>query len=162
MIIIISVMNTEVTRKHSRKRDVILEVIRSTGSHPTAAWVYDKVKRQVPDLSLATVYRNITQFREEGEVISVGVKNGEECFDGRVEPHPHFVCEVCGDILDLTDDAALTDSVAGAVRDGVTSVGAAPAGVASEGAVKLKIDFRKTVFYGICSKCGNDAVATAV
>ena len=41
--------------KKSPKRDRILEVIRGTKSHPTAEWVYLKLKDEMPELSLATV-----------------------------------------------------------------------------------------------------------
>ena len=47
-----------IVRKHSRKRDAILECLRCTTSHPTAEWVYNQLKPTIPDLSLATVYRS--------------------------------------------------------------------------------------------------------
>ena len=48
-------------RKHSHKRDAILECLRCTTSHPTAEWVYTQLKPTIPDLSLATVYRNLAR-----------------------------------------------------------------------------------------------------
>ena len=59
-------------RKHSRKRDAILACLRSTTCHPTAEWVYQQLKPAIPDLSLGTVYRNLSMFKDEGLVISVG------------------------------------------------------------------------------------------
>ena len=50
-------------RKHSRKRDAILECLRCTTSHPTAEWIYTQLKPTIPDLSLATVYRNLAMFK---------------------------------------------------------------------------------------------------
>ncbi|MDR3336077.1 MAG: transcriptional repressor, partial [Treponema sp.] len=82
-----------VERKHSKKREAILKIIRSTDSHPTARWVYERLKPEIPDLSLGTVYRNISLFRQEGKVVALGVVNGEEHYDGFTEPHPHGVCE---------------------------------------------------------------------
>lgn len=87
--------------KHSRKRSAILECIRSTKCHPTAEWVYQQLKPQIPDLSLGTVYRNIGVFKEEGVIQSIGVVNGLERFDHNIEPHTHFICTQCGQILDL-------------------------------------------------------------
>lgn len=87
----------------SRKRQAILEAIRSTNVHPTAEWVYQAVKPQYPDLSLGTVYRNIARFKEEGLILSIGVIEGQERFDGEVRPHNHFVCSECGAVLDLTE-----------------------------------------------------------
>ena len=63
-------------RKHSRKRDAILECVRGTTCHPSADWIYAQLKPQIPDLSLGTV-------------------------DGRVDPHGHFVCTACGAVIDV-------------------------------------------------------------
>ena len=60
-------------RKKSKKRDVVLEVLRGTDTHPSAQWIYSEAKKIVPDLSLGTVYRNLNLFKEEGLVVSVGV-----------------------------------------------------------------------------------------
>jgi Fur family peroxide stress response transcriptional regulator len=135
-------------RKHSNKRDAILKTIRSTGFHPGAQWIYDALKPSIPSLSLGTVYRNINLFREEGAVISVGVVDGEERFDGRVSPHPHLVCCRCGKVADLPcpsggdhpDEAALSVP-AGGDRFRETETGG------------FVIDYRKTVYYGLCREC---------
>lgn len=96
-------------KRYSRKREAILAVIRSTGVHPTAEWVFERLKPIYPDLSLATVYRNITAFLETGEIVSVGVVNGRERFDAETRPHCHFVCGRCGAVLDVAsyDDASM-------------------------------------------------------
>lgn len=91
----------EKATRYSKKREAILDAIRSTDTHPSADWVYQTLKPVYPDLSLGTVYRNITRFKEEGLVISVGTVNGQERFDARVSPHTHFVCRCCGAVLDL-------------------------------------------------------------
>ena len=88
-------------RKHSRKRDAILECIRSTDCHPSADWIFRQLKPQIPDLSLGTVYRNLALFREEGIIDSVGTVAGEERFDGRTERHCHLICRGCGKVLDI-------------------------------------------------------------
>ena len=90
-----------IVRKHSRKRDAILECLRCTTSHPTAEWVYNQLKPTIPDLSLATVYRNLAMFKAEGTIDSVGVYNGLERFDFRTDPHAHFICRVCGAVSDI-------------------------------------------------------------
>ena len=91
----------ERSAKHFRKRDAILTCLRSTDTHPGADWVYEQVKQQVPDISLATVYRNLALFKNQGLIQSVGTVNGVERFDGNTDPHVHFVCTGCGQILDL-------------------------------------------------------------
>jgi Fur family peroxide stress response transcriptional regulator len=125
-----------VERKHSRKRDAILRVIQSTTSHPGAQWVYDQLKPAIPDLSLGTVYRNINLFLQEGSVISVGVVDGEERFDGFTAPHPHFVCGHCGRVIDIPcPEPETLKLLAGGKGD-------------------FSIDYRKTTFYGVCGECG--------
>lgn len=96
-------------RRHSSKREAILSVLRDTKTHPSAEWVYARLKPQHPDLSLGTVYRNLALFRESGEIISVGTVAGQERFDADTRPHAHFICEQCGSVLDL--DASLIPPV---------------------------------------------------
>ena len=110
----------DAARKHSQKRDAILACLRGTTSHPTAEWIYQQLKPMIPDLSLGTVYRNLTLFKKTGEIQSVGTVDGLERFDANVDPHAHFICTCCSAVLDahgielpaqLTEDAeAITGS----------------------------------------------------
>lgn len=90
-----------VRENYSRKRVAILNTLRSTKVHPTAEWVYEKLKPEYSDLSLGTVYRNIKKFCEEEKVKSVGVINGQEHFDADMSPHSHFICEQCSCVSDI-------------------------------------------------------------
>lgn len=87
--------------RRSKKRDAMLELMKSTRSHPSADWIYQNMRESFPDVSLGTVYRNLNQLREEGIVKSVGVVNGQERFDAFTIPHSHFVCNHCGAVIDL-------------------------------------------------------------
>ena len=91
----------EKTRKRSKKRDAILTCIRQTKCHPTADWIYQQLKPEIPDLSLGTVYRNLAMFRSEGIIQSIGVVNGLERYDADTSSHSHFVCSQCGQVYDL-------------------------------------------------------------
>ncbi len=86
--------------RYSKKREAILACFRSTTVHPSAEWVYRQLKPQYPDLSLATVYRNIRELTAEGLLCSVGVVKDKERFDGRTDPHTHAVCIRCGGVAD--------------------------------------------------------------
>jgi Fur family peroxide stress response transcriptional regulator len=130
-------------RKHSKKRDAILGIIRSATSHPGALWVYEQLKAAIPSLSLATVYRNIKLFQREGSVVSVGVVDGEERFDGRVEPHPHFVCSCCGQVMDY--DAPELPPEFSRIMEHLQDIVHTPSG--------FVVDYRKTVFNGLCAEC---------
>jgi Fur family peroxide stress response transcriptional regulator len=129
-------------RKHSKKRDEILNVIRSTTSHPSAQWVYEQLKPAFPRLSLGTVYRNIKTLREEGALASVGVVQGEERFDGRVRPHPHFICSRCGRVIDIGGDS--NETLEGSPGEEPPEAEIQPG---------LYVDHRRTVFYGLCEDC---------
>ena len=94
----------ERTTRYSKKREAILDVIRSTSVHPTADWIYQRLKPAHPDLSLGTVYRNLALFRQQGLVKSVGVVDGQERFDADVSLHGHFICTCCGSVPDLHAD----------------------------------------------------------
>lgn len=91
----------ERTAKHFRKRDAILTCVRHTTVHPSADWVYARLKPEYPDLSLGTVYRNLSLFKEQGLIASLGTVQGVERFDGNTDPHVHFICARCGAVLDL-------------------------------------------------------------
>lgn len=97
------------TKKRSKKREAILACIKATQVHPSAEWVYTQLKPQIPDLSLATVYRNLALFLEEGSITSLGVVQGLERFDGNTTPHVHFICTGCGAVLDLPSLAVPTE-----------------------------------------------------
>ena len=89
------------TRKHFRKRDAILSCVRSTDVHPSADWVFDQVRKEIPDISLATVYRNLALFKQQGLIASVATVRGVERFDGNTDPHVHFICQNCDAVIDL-------------------------------------------------------------
>ena len=91
----------ETSKKNFRKRTAILSFLRQTKDHPSAEMVYNHLKQEIPDLSLGTVYRNLSMFKEQGEIISLGTVNGVERFDGNIEPHVHFICNGCDCVTDL-------------------------------------------------------------
>ena len=93
----------ERTSKHFRKRDAILNCVRSTTTHPSADWVFEHVRTEVPDISLATVYRNLSLFKDQGLIASLGTVKGVERFDGNTNPHVHFICTGCGAVVDLPE-----------------------------------------------------------
>ena len=107
-------------RNYSKKREVILDKVLGTKCHPTADWIYESLKQDYPDLSLATVYRNLKLFKSEGRIASFVGMVGQERFDGNIEPHGHFVCRGCNLIADIplseyrADDFAFPKEIEGA------------------------------------------------
>jgi len=112
--------------RRTRQRRIILEVVRATDAHPTAASVYRRVRRRLPRVSLATVYRNLRTLAAEGFVAERADPSGAR-FDGNTAPHDHFTCVACGRIYDVppradraecegADEADRFDEDAGAAR----------------------------------------------
>jgi len=91
----------DTSTKQFRKRNAILAYLRQTDEHPSAEMVYTHLKPDFPDLSLGTVYRNLSMFKKRGEIISLGSVGGVERFDGNTMPHVHFVCTDCETVADL-------------------------------------------------------------
>jgi len=91
--------------KHFKKREAILECLRSTGSHPTAEWVHAQLRETYPDISLGTVYRNLALFKEQGLIVSLGTVGGVERFDANTQPHVHFICNGCHRVDDVPEMA---------------------------------------------------------
>ena len=122
-------------KRYSKKREAILDAFRSTTSHPAAEWIYMELKPRFPDLSLATVYRNIASFLEEGELISVGVVDSKERYDADLSPHSHFICDRCGAVMDVR----LSDS--GAIDRDV------------EQELDARVSRHDLTFHGVCGHC---------
>ncbi len=101
MIITFEVEPMKQKRNFSPKRQAILQALCSTKEHPTVEWVCEQVMERYPNISLATVYRNIAQLKEDGLVITVGVVDGHERLDSTTRPHPHFICRNCGAVIDV-------------------------------------------------------------
>ena len=81
-------------------RRLILDAVRATDAHPTAAFVYGRVRRRLPRVSLATVYRNLRRLAAEGFLLERADARGMR-FDGNLVRHDHFTCLQCGRIYDV-------------------------------------------------------------
>lgn len=88
-------------KKYSRQRETILKTLQGVTCHPSAMWVYDEVRRELPNISLGTVYRNLSELRRAGEIISFTPGDGTERFDANTAPHYHLYCESCHRVLDI-------------------------------------------------------------
>ena len=87
--------------KHSKQRDAIKNFLADRYDHPTAETVYLNIKKEFPNISLGTVYRNLSLLAEIGEIQKLSTGIGPARFDGNTAPHYHFICNCCGNVLDL-------------------------------------------------------------
>ena len=121
--------------KHSKQRDAIMEYLKNSHEHPTADTVYAALRKEHPNISLGTVYRNLALLAELGEINKLSTGTGPDRFDGDIHPHYHFVCSECGKVIDLAMDSI----------DGITDVAAKNFGGEIKG--------HMTYFYGSCDQC---------
>ena len=68
--------------KYSKQREALLTLLRSTRSHPSADWLYENLRKEFPNISLGTVYRNLAQLAENGDILKISTSANKEHFDG--------------------------------------------------------------------------------
>ena len=132
-------MNTGGEKKYrkSKQRQKILGLLKATKSHPTASWIYEKLKREFPSLSLGNVYRNLSILVEQGCIQELKFGSTFDRYDGNVNPHYHFICESCGAIKDIEiePNSGLNRKV--------------------EEATNYQVNNHRLEFYGQCDECLN-------
>lgn len=123
------------TLRHSRQREMIKAFLMTRKDHPTADVVYNNLRIQNPNISLGTVYRNLTLLADLGEIQRLRVGDGVDHFDADTSLHYHFVCTECGSVIDLKMESIenITEA-ASANFDG-------------------HIAGHMTYFYGTCASC---------
>lgn len=121
----------------SKQRDAVLLFLRGRKDHPTAEIIYKEVRKEFPNISLGTVYRNLTLLCDIGEIQKISCGDGHEHFDGNITAHGHVVCEQCGAIEDVElDDMSFLNTLAMNQYPG-------------------EVRRHMIYFYGICNNCKN-------
>ena len=124
--------------KYSRQREAIKCFLMARKDHPTADVVYHSLRADFPNISLGTVYRNLTLLADLGEIARLRLGDGVDHFDADTSRHYHFICSECGSVLDLhTEFPDSFDSLHGTSVDG------------------NRIDGHAVYFQGICRCCLN-------
>ncbi|MBR2614184.1 MAG: transcriptional repressor [Clostridia bacterium] len=118
--------------KYSYQREVIKDYLLNTKTHPTVESIYENLKKRYPELSLATVYRNVKSLCEEGTVIVLKTGDKKVHYDGNVNYHTHFICNKCGKIIDLFLEEPSLDEL---------------------NKLNLSVERQITTYYGLCDKC---------
>ena len=128
---------------YSKQRELILKAVLENRVHPTADAVFSFLKPDHPELSLATVYRNLNQLAKNGLLIKIPVPGGADHFDGTLEPHYHMICEKCGAMVDVTREYVPPFDHEFEEKTGCRSSGHA------------------ILFYGTCKHCASSAKASS-
>ncbi len=125
--------------RRSKQREKILALLRSTGTHPTANWLFRKLRKEFSNLSLGNVYRNIGILVEQGLISRIAFGSTFDRLDANMKPHYHFICENCDSIIDL--DIRPDESL----------------NVWPDKSLGFKVTRHEIEFYGLCPKCSNKA-----
>jgi len=120
----------------TKQRKTILKVLKNTNSHPTADTIYEEVKKEIPNISLGTVYRNLNLLADKGKITVINYANDQSHYDGNTENHYHFRCNNCGNVFDL--ELNLIDKKINSKVENNTD---------------FIVDNHRLEFYGLCSTC---------
>lgn len=127
--------------KYSRQRESIKNYLADTTTkHPTADMVYASLRKEYPNISLGTVYRNLNLLVDQGYVVKFTTGDGSDRFDGNTKPHYHFVCVKCSQVSDIFMEEEFIDMI----NDSVSSE------------FDGEIFGHNTMFYGLCKECQDD------
>ncbi len=121
--------------KHSKQRDALINILQNTKTHPSAEWLYNEVKKEFPNVSLATIYRNLNLLLANNQIVRLDIGSGTEHYDACCNSHYHLVCEECNSITDIT--LPLLDDLE----------------KNAEELNNITIKNHSLLFYGVCQNC---------
>lgn len=95
---------TELKKNNIRmtsQRSAILDYLAIEGNHPTANEIYEALKHENPNMSVATIYNNLHFFKEAGILQELPFGDGSSRYDLTESRHYHAVCMTCGKVVDF-------------------------------------------------------------
>lgn len=95
----------------TKQRELIKNAIMESNTHPTADELFQKIRIQLPTISLATVYRNLNMLASDGIIRKIEMPDMPDRFDWRMTVHDHLYCEKCGKVFDFTLSSALDKQI---------------------------------------------------
>lgn len=129
------------TKRFTKQRQAILETLKSTYKHPDANWIYQKVSKKLPNISLGTVYRNLNILCEENLVKEISFQPNVTRYDADTKSHNHVMCKVCYKVEDLHSTQSCNADLK--LQEKLTSE------------LKYKDLSCEILFIGICPDCQN-------
>ncbi len=121
----------------TKQRQVVLEVLQGTKSHPNANWIYQEVRKRIPNVSLGTIYRALSILKEAGLIQELNYGGSFRRYDDDVEEHYHITCTQCGRVVDV--DLPLLSEVE----------------CQAAAATGFRVTDHHLEFYGICPDCSS-------
>jgi Fe2+ or Zn2+ uptake regulation protein len=124
--------------KVTPQRQAIFRILHEAETHPTAESVYEAVTREMPTVSLRTVYQTLNDLSDMGEILQLDLGTGSTRFDPNIDTHHHLVCDGCGRVLDVYTDTS-------------------PLRITSRQRHGFDINTTEVIFRGTCPDCRVDA-----
>ena len=119
--------------KRTKQKEIILDAVFELNHHPTADEIYLYLKKDYPRLSLATVYRNLNTYAQDGKIRKVSIPGDSERFDFNLSEHEHFYCESCHQVYDVKVN----------ISEVINNVS------------PFVLSYYKLMLYGTCESCKN-------
>ncbi len=94
--------------KSSKPRESMIKILQSTDTHPTAEWIYQRLREEFPRVSLATIYRNLKKLTQMGVIREIYMADSSR-FDANMSEHYHFICSKCKRVIDVIPEGAPVD-----------------------------------------------------
>lgn len=94
-------MDTRPVKRHTVQKALTLNAVRSLGNHPTADTVYEQIRKEYPNISLGTVYRNLSSLCEDGMLRHIRMPDTADRYDHNLTEHYHIECRRCGKVEDV-------------------------------------------------------------
>lgn len=121
--------------RNTRQKAAIERVVLSSCDHPTAETVYNRVRGEIDNISLGTVYRVLGALAEQGRIREIAVPGAPSRFDKTTQCHAHFLCSSCGEITDISlQGDALLDRI-------------------KVDFPEVQVDEAEVILKGLCDKC---------
>lgn len=86
----------------THQRQILYRALLEAEDHPSPEMLYERVKRDIPSVSLGTVYRNVKTFLDNGLIGEVSLLHGPPRLEANHTPHHHLVCRSCRKVFDLS------------------------------------------------------------
>jgi Fur family ferric uptake transcriptional regulator len=124
----------------TNQREIILRELKKSRQHLSADELYDRVKKIMPRISLATVYRNLEILSEAGLIGKLEISGRQKRFDFDVSDHDHIYCVVCHkvDNLKIERDNVNTERLGAAAGYAITGYRVEIVGICPECQKKQK------------------------
>lgn len=117
-------------------RLALLRIMSVSEGHPNATQLYEKLRKQFPTISLATIYKTLLILKEDGQVFEIDLHNDSHYDGNKPYPHPHLICSKCGAILD-GDDVSFLNAINHEIQE----------------KYKFQVAQSQLLFYGVCQNC---------